>query len=420
MILSRTIPSSVHRHRARLVCIGFAFLLVAGCTAATPTVEPATISFAFHESDLRYYEGLLAGFSDAYPSVTVELLPLDWSQIDAMNAESADVFAADTRTLSLINEQGQILALDPFLERDASLDLDDFYPGLIGAVTDEGRIWALPSGVDVYVMYINQDLFTQAGVTYPDIDWTWTDFLDRAIATRDDVLRLYGYTTIPGHWDAVLFIYQNGGRIVDRAQDPSRLVLDDPLTIEALEWYAALFHEYDVAPTLVEARASFGGGNYATYQGIRNGRVGMWILPLSQRGGMMWPVEWLSAWRVAPLPQGSLAASTASLEAFAISADTPYPDACWLWITFLNKQMTYRLMPPRRSLVESEQFEQVLGEEVATAARLSLENAVMFSPQLWTRLGGELDTLTKAVDQIIEGTMTADEALDWASTQINE
>jgi hypothetical protein len=133
---------------------------------------------------------------------------------------------------------------------------------------------------------------------------------------------------------------------------------------------------------------------------------------------MMWPVEWLSEWRVAPLPQGSLAASSASLEAFAISAETLHRDACWQWITYLSRQMTYRLVPPRRSLAESEEYEQALGEEIAEAALISLESAVTFSPRIWTALANEYGAFVGALDQIVEGTMQPREALDAAAVKV--
>jgi ABC-type glycerol-3-phosphate transport system substrate-binding protein len=347
----------------------------------------------------------------------VDLIPLGWDQMGDISGETADVLATSATVLSLLNDAGELLPLDPFLQNDAAVDVPDLYPALLDNLVHEGLTWALPAGVDVYVMYINDDLFSGSDATYPDLEWTWADFLDRALATRDDTMRLYGYTTTPGHIDAILFIYQNGGRIVDSETNPTELIFDDPLAIEALDWYGDLFHDHDVAPTTIEARTAFGGGNYAIYQGIRNGRVAMWMLPLSQRGGMMWPVEWLPAWRVAPPPRGAFAASTADLEAFAISRQTPYPDACWRWVSFLSRQMTYRLVPARRSLAESDEFEDALGEEIAIAARHSLENAVMFSPQLDTRLGDDLALLRQAIANVIEGEMTAPEAMDWAALQ---
>ena len=38
------------------------------------------------------------------------------------------------------------------------------------------------------------------------------------LAQRDEDGRGFGYTTVPDHWDAILFVYQHGGRIVDSEQ----------------------------------------------------------------------------------------------------------------------------------------------------------------------------------------------------------
>jgi ABC-type glycerol-3-phosphate transport system substrate-binding protein len=132
---------------------------------------------------------------------------------------------------------------------------------------------------------------------------------------------------------------------------------------------------------------------------------------------MMWPVEWQSEWRVAPLPRGAIAASSANIEAFAISASTPDRDASWHWVTFLSRQTTYRLIPARRSLSESEAFEQAVGKEVAAVARFSLEDAIIVSPQYGAALSDDFERFTSAVGQIIEGAMTPAEAMDAAALQ---
>jgi ABC-type glycerol-3-phosphate transport system substrate-binding protein len=80
--------------------------------------------------------------------------------------------------------------------------------------------------------------------------------------------------------------------------------------------------------------------------------------------------------------------------------------------------MTYRLVPARRSLAESEEFERVVGKEIADVARASLDDAVLFGPTLWTHLGPDLDVFTEAVGKIVAGEMTAAEAMDWAAQNI--
>ena len=44
-------------------------------------------------------------------------------------------------------------------------------------------------------------------------------------------------------------MYQNGGKIIDDLQNPTKVIYDDPQTIEALQWYDELFILHDAAPT---------------------------------------------------------------------------------------------------------------------------------------------------------------------------
>jgi multiple sugar transport system substrate-binding protein len=328
------------------------------------------------------------------------------------------VFTVSAFALGELRQQGHILSLDPFIEQGASLDLVDFYPATVEILTSEGKLWAVPAGVDVQVMYYNQDLFDQYDVPYPEMGWTWDDFLNRALAMRDPDAGIFGYTTTTGYFDTLLFVHQHGGRIVDDLQDPTRMTFDDPLTVEALEWYARLFHVHQVAPTPQQARRAFGGGQYAFYEGLRHGKVGMWIGSLSERGGLTWPVEWFVNWGMVPPPRGAQSATAAWVEGYAISSHTQHPDACWQWILFLSEQTTYRLMPARRSLAESTAYEGRVGDEVAAVARASMENAVVVSPRIWTDYGPATRIFERAVGRILDGDATPQEAMDWAQRQV--
>ena len=388
-----------------------------GCGGITPTPEPVTIAFAHPDVDTNYYEPLVREFNESYPHITVEPQPKPADALGNLSVDDADVFAVGVFTLIGLQQQGDVLSLDPFIEQDASLDLADFYPGTVGIVTSEGKTWAVPAGVDIRVMYYSQDLFDQYGVPYPEIEWTWDGFLSRALDVHDPDAGIFGYTTTPGYADAALFVLQHGGQVVDDMQHPTRTTFDDPSAIEALEWYARLFHEYEVAPTLQEARRAFGGGQYAFYDGLRHGQVGMWMGMLSERGGRTWPVEWFVNWGMAPLPHDEQSAADAWVEGYAISSQTEHPDACWQWILFLSEQMPDRLMPPRRSLAESTAYEQQVGREVAATARSSVENALLVSPWTWAALGEAMNIFERAVDQIINGDISPREAMDWAQRE---
>jgi multiple sugar transport system substrate-binding protein len=395
-----------------------------GCTQATPTPELVTITFAHPEVDRERYEELAQEFNQAHPYITVELAPREWNRLDDVDGGDVDVFVTEPFDLIELQEQGSVLNLDPFIERDKALILSDFYAGTAELLTIEGRSWAIPGGLDVMVMFYNKDLFDQHNVPYPDVGWTWNDFLNAAVAISDPDAGTYGYVTTGPinslqYFDAALFVYQHGGRLIDDLDNPTRATFDDPLTIEAVEWYGELYHEYDVAPTPQEARRAFGGSQYALFNGLRNGNVGMWIGWLSDRGGLTWGVEWFVNWDMVTLPQDEQPITQADVEGYAIYSQTESPDACWEWIIFLTQEAGYRLMPARRSLAESTEYEQFVGENVATAAQTSIENAVMISPQLGA-FGEVLALFTQGVNMVIEEEATAQEAMGWAQQQAEQ
>jgi maltose-binding protein MalE len=109
-------------------------------------------------------------------------------------------------------------------------------------------------------------------------------------------------------------------------------------------------------------------------------------------------------------------AAGAYAEGYAVSSATSHPDACWQWIRFLSEQMSDRLMPARRSLVESAECEQQSGKDVVDMTRLSMENVPILSPAMFS-FGNAGGIFGEAVDKIVDDGATAHEAMDWAQRQ---
>ena len=82
----------------------------------------------------------MAVFRDEYPNIALELGPTGWDQIENLTREDADVVAGDARILGQLRAQGDLLDLAPFLEHDSSLDVNDFHPGVLEALTHESRV----------------------------------------------------------------------------------------------------------------------------------------------------------------------------------------------------------------------------------------------------------------------------------------
>jgi len=386
-----------------------------GCTgllgAPNPTPQPITLRFAYPlEAKGEAYERLAAEFHNAHPNITVELLRTEDINYIASPDSHIDVFEAGQFDLVTLMERGAILNLDPILQGDPDGIAGDFYPRLLDAFTWQGQIWAVPADVDIWVLYYNKDLFDQAGVPYPQSEWTWNDFLEKAALLtvgRGDHMQ-YGFGSNPEEpLELIAFIYQHGGALVDNITDPQASLLDSPATIEAVEWYADLALEYGVmTPPEVIHRYHRGGA----YEAAMRQHVAMWIGPTSIRGGLLWRFEWPFNWGVASLPRDKERATLLHLSGYFISAHTPYPREAWLWIAKVtgSPHPAWNL-PPRRSVAEMPDYRQRVGEEVADAALASVEYGLTSPPTPW--LTGLLDWLGQALTSILTGEQTVEAAM---------
>jgi len=389
--------------------------LVAGsllsCGVDVPTPETVTITFACREIETDFYEGLRREFEEAQPRIRVELSDL--------RAHNGDVFTASQFDLAGLRDRGDILSLDPFIEQGESLDLSDFYPGTVGLLSSEGETWAIPAGVDVIAMYYNQDLFDRYGVGYPEIGWTWEDFLSAALAIRDDDAGVFGYVSTPHTYGPVVFIYQHGGQLFDDLQKPTSTTFDHPLTIEAVEWYARLTYEHGVAPTPEQARVSFGWSTMDFFRAIVDDRAGMWMGMLSERRQVLQQTKLDVHWGVVPLPRDTESVTGAMVEGCVVSSETQYPKACYEWIAFLSGRVPNILVPARKSVAHSAAYDQRVGKDVALVARLCMEDAMLVSPEL-AGFEGALETFYAALEEVVSQRSTAEEAMNWAQSRAEQ
>ena len=390
-------------------------MLLGGCALGTPTPEPVTITFAHINFDQEWYAALLQEFNKEYPHITVELKsvePRDW--YSQRGREGADVFAHMDWAMRDLVERGQVMELDAFVEQQESIDLQDFYPGVREHFALNGKTWAIPAGLDIMVLFYHQDLFDEYGVPYPQDGWTLQDFEQMLAGLRDPQTNVFGYAPIDLTLETLLVVYQHGGKLVDSLQTPTQVLFDEPSTIEALDWYFDLMHEYDLIPTPDEIRSFGGSRDSHVYYGFATGHVGSWIGELSQAGGRYWPSEWNMNWGMAALPRGANQATIAQVEGYFVSAETEHPEACWKWIEFLSRQIPERLAPTRKSIVESELYEAQVGLGVATMIRTSLAGELLMEPmEAPPALEADLALFGQAMQSIADGESTVEEAIFW-------
>jgi multiple sugar transport system substrate-binding protein len=390
-------------------------LSVAGCgsvlSTPAPAPEPITLRFAFPlEEKGEAYKRLADEFHDAHPDITVEVQNAQGIDFIAGQGTNIDVFEADQFHLVSLVERGEVLNLDPILQEDPNGLIDDFYPRILNAFTWQGQIWAVPADIDLWVLYYNRELFEQAGVPYPQPEWTWNDFLDTAALLTVDRgdYRQYGFgANAQEAPELIAFIYQHGGAVVDSVIDPQAPTFDSPTAIEAVGWYTDLALKHGVmTPPEVTGRYRRGGA----FEAAVRQHVAMWIGPMSIRGGMVWNFDWPFDWGVVPLPQDEEQATLFMLSGYFISTHCEHPREAWLWIeTVTGSPRVAWNLPPRRSVAELSTYRQRVGDEVANAALASAEFGIAPPPTPWL-----MDTLTwlnEALTSILSGEQTVAAAM---------
>jgi multiple sugar transport system substrate-binding protein len=351
--------------RKLILLVALFFLFLAGCgRSATPTVS--FMVFGGPE-ELAAYQSLVDAFHAAQSDVAVELRYVpDLAEYrrrlaaDFSAGAAPDVMLLNYRRFATFAGQGGLEPLEPYLTQSALLDEADFYPSVIDSFRFAGQLWCIPQNMSSLVVYYNQDLFDAAGLPYPGDDWTWGEFLLAAQRLTSDTdgdgrPEQYGVGIEPTLNRLAPFIWQAGGELVDDPQNPTRLALDSPAALAALQWFANLQTEHHVAPDAIAASAESNESRFL------NGTLAMYFN--SRRGVPTYRTITDFVWDVAPLPRGAQAASVLHSDGYCLAASSKEKEAAWRFIEFANGAAgqelvakTGRTVPSLRAVAESPVF----------------------------------------------------------------
>jgi multiple sugar transport system substrate-binding protein len=380
-----------------------------------PMREPVTISFVHPEDSTGTYEAWATAFQEENPRVTIELKEM--GSIPRSQLAQEDTYLISQLEMGQYMENGMILNLSPFVEQDEDFQASALYPSAVRVFSAQGKQWALPSGIQLIMMYYNKDLFDRYGVPYPEAGWDWGGFLDRALDLTDPNADVYGYAVHYNSdfaiYEPAILIYQFGGRLFDNLANPSRVTFNEPANIEAMQFYASLMHDHHVSPTPEEIRQM---GNPYPWRGILEEKFAMWMTMYSDRGGQTWPMEWEMDWGIVPIPQGEVAATLAMADGLFVSAETEHPDVCWEWLKFASRQAPPFALPASQAMVESAEYEAQVGPDVAAAARRSMENAILINPNI-VGFDAAVNAMVGAFTSIQSGEVDPAEALSEAQRE---
>lgn len=262
--------------------------------------------------------------------VSVEVQVVNWDQYwtlleaGATGGELPDVFWMHSNEAQKYMENDMLLDLTDRIASSQKLEMDKFPQDLKDLYTLDGKTYAIPKDMDTIALWYNKTMFDEAGIEYPNEDWTWDDYYDAAVKLTKKDGSQYGTTMGPSSnqdgWENM--VYSMGGKVI--SDDKTKSGFDDPNTIKAMEYVEKLIQNaMPPAATMSET-----GGDVLFQSGkVAMCTFGSWMIaPMKQNDYVA------ENCAVAVLPKDAETGRRVSIYnglGWAISAGTENPDAAW-------------------------------------------------------------------------------------------
>lgn len=305
---------------------------------------------------------------------------------------------------------------DPKIGFTSSEWLDIWEPMRLNCTWDK-TVYALPFNKSIYVLYVNTDALTLAGLKIPE---TIGELKKAAILMTEDfnsdgTIDQYGfgYRSTIDHFEVFLFL--NGGSILERGSDGKwKVTINSEESRETLQFLLDLKDKY----ALVQ-------GGYLDGP-FGEGKIAMFIETVASKPYVASASAGKHGWTWAPLPvwktRNALFAGTDVI--MFSSAKEEEKKAAWEFMKFLiSPEITAYwatktgYLPVRKSATETQIWKKFVAEDPAAEVPLQqLPNGV-FDPQIG--VWAEIRTIVgNMVNDVLFGKKTIDEGLKWAEQEI--
>ncbi len=406
------------------------FFSAAGCGSSGGTDGTVQVKVAFWGSpeEIDILTHSIADWQKANPGIRVVFEHTPYTGYDSKiltriaGGAAPDVVATEVDYFVTFATKGVLEDLTPFLETDTGFSEKELFPKILERFTVGGRIFAVPRDVAPFAcVFYSKKLFDEAALPYPSDDWTWDDLLrDARALTKTDAS---GRTTQYGFygWAWQNFIYGNGGGLVDNVANPRASRLNDPKTIQGVQFYADLINLYKVMPTPV-ALANLGMGVDLMFA---SGRLGMFLSGIWETPGLR---NYNFEWDVAMFPKNAegIRAFGSGGSGYAVLKSSRHKKEAWEVIKALTgsngqSELAHRglAQPSRIAVAESDAWAK---DPAPPANKKMLNDAVkyiVFSPfhPKWREI--EEKYLKPQLDLVFNGKKTAAEVLEQVAPEVD-
>jgi ABC-type glycerol-3-phosphate transport system substrate-binding protein len=387
------------------------------------TGERITITFGASEEERALFEPLIEAFEQENPDIHVQFFDLyslfrqgEPAYIDrvVMNAVDTTLFGVGPRAY----QQGLVQDLTLLMEADPSFARDDFYPGALEAASQDGKLYVVPSAINVPLLFYNKALWKLKGLPEPSPDWTWPDLVAAAeqLATKPgDTVEVYGLAD-RGLMMTLMGELQTAGVDLGASAD---LPFDDPRVVAAFERAVGLTTSGAVFSDFSPGVQYNNSDDYQNVpaQLIGDQKIGSWDREMNFFVEKLdFPVG------VAPMP---LRMGSIDIDGYVMSSGTENPQAAWRWLSFLSREalpgssdsIRTSTIPARKSLAERSGIWQRIDAENAAALNAMLERPTGqqaqagFPPLMEQLIGIQPTAQAPLIDTILRGAVSGEQTV---------
>jgi multiple sugar transport system substrate-binding protein len=390
-------------------------------TATPEPAKPVEVTYYTYTATPNHLQDLdtiIQAFEKAHPNIKVKVEATAFAdyftrlQTQVSGGAAPDIMELNYENFVTYSSRGLLLDLAPYLKAENGFDPSIYYPRALQAFNYNNMQEALPETFSTSVLYYNKDLFDKAGVAYPTKDWTWTDAMAAAKKLNDPANGVWGIYSPIQFWEFYKKAAQNNCKFF--SDDKTTVQIDSPECNAALDTMTSFIKE-KVMPTDAEM------GGVANEDMFKQGKIAMlvsgtWMFTTFKDAPFKWDIQ--------VEPGMATHATHFFSDGVAVFAASKHPAEAAEFVKFMTSSedvVKVRLASnwDLPALNNPDYFKDYLSQ-TPPANRQAVFDSLEFAivPPTIARQSEMQDALTRVLDQAHLGSMTAQQALTQAKTDI--